>query len=223
MPRASSAVSATATAPVASGRGANARPAARKRSIADARKGIDTGTYEGAEQLDPNKPLTERQLTFVKFWAEGHTVLMASAKAGYNDGGSFAYRMVRMPHILRRYQEEKIKYEQAAEMSRKRVMNMLLDAYDTAKLVAEPGSMVAAAREIGKMCGYYEPVTIRHEHNVQGDIVHRRIEGMKDEELIEFIAQQQQQIAQSPEGATTTSILHPEHDVEDAKLVGDAA
>jgi hypothetical protein len=44
-----------------------------------------------------------------------------------------------------------------SELSKKDVMDMLKEAYDMAKLMAEPSSMVSAAREIGKMCGYYEP------------------------------------------------------------------
>ena len=43
-------------------------------------------------------------------------------------------------------------------MTRKKVMDMLLESYDMAKLMAEPASMVSAAREIEKMCGYYAPV-----------------------------------------------------------------
>jgi phage terminase small subunit len=236
MPRASSALSAaqpTASTPT---RGDNARSKAERhrkqesKSYLQARaNGIDTGTYEAAESLDPNRALTEKQLAFVQLWAEGHTILMASVKAGYNDAGSCAYRMARMPHIVRRYQEEKVRYEEAAQMTRKKVMDMLKESYDTAKMVAEPSSMVAAAREIGKMCGYYEPVTIRHQHAVEGDVIHRRVERMNDQELLEYIAEQQRLISSSASGEPTAQLLPPRPekktrkaaDVEDAHVKAD--
>jgi hypothetical protein len=158
-------------------------------------RGIDTGTYAGAMQVSEDKPLTQLQKAFVKLWASGETILSASIKAGYADGGTYAYRMVRMPNILKLYNEEKVAYEAAAQMSRKKVMDMLMESYDHAKLLDEPSTMVSAAREIGKMCGYYEPVTVRHQVTHEGKIVTERLNTMDDAQLLEFIAQQMSAIA----------------------------
>lgn len=153
-------------------------------------RGIDTGTIAGAESIDPDKPLTDLQKAFVYHWAHGETILSASVKAGYVDGGTYAYRLCRMPNIIRLYNQEKAKYEEAAQMSRKKVMDMLLESYEAAKILSEPASMVSAAREIGKMCGYYEPVKVKHEINIEGKLVVDRLSGMSDSELLDFIAQQ---------------------------------
>jgi phage terminase small subunit len=157
-------------------------------------RGIDTGTIAGAMQISPDKPLSEMQKSFVKLWASGETILSASIKAGYSDGGTYAYRMVRMPNILKLYQEEKLAYESAANMSRKKVMEMLMESYEFAKILEEPTCMVAAAREIGKMCGYYEPVKVQHTVTHEGKIVHQRVESMDDAQLLEFISQQMETI-----------------------------
>lgn len=147
----------------------------------------ETTTMAAAAMVDANKPLTEMQRHFVREWAKGETIRTASARAGYNPGDSIAYRMVKMPNILKMYREEKAKYEQAAQMSRKKVMDMHLEAFEMAKLMSEPASMVSAAREIGRMCGYYEPVKHVVEHNHSGELTLRQLSGMSDVELMKLM------------------------------------
>lgn len=118
------------------------------------------------EKLNADRQLTEKQLLFTRLWAQGETPRTAAVLAGYSENSSnLSWKLTRDPAILKLYHEEKKLYEEAGQMTRKRVMDMLQEAYDCAKLVNEPSSMVAAAREIGKMCGYYEPEVkiIRHE------------------------------------------------------------
>ena len=49
--------------------------------------------------------------------------------------------------------------------------------------------MVSAAREIGKICGLYEPQKVQI--NVSGSVQHEihRFEAMSDDELLEVLAQ----------------------------------
>ena len=147
----------------------------------------NTSGMAAAAAIDGDKPLTEMQRHFVREWAKGETIRTASARAGYNAGDSIAYRMVKMPNILKMYREEKAKYEQAAQMSRKKVMDMHLEAFEMAKLMSEPASMVSAAREIGRMCGYYEPVKHVVEHNHSGELTLRQLSGMSDVELMKLM------------------------------------
>lgn len=165
-------------------RGANANG-----DIATARKYKDTSTNAVAESVDPSKPLTEKQKLFVRYWAEGDAITTASARAGYSDGATLAYRMVKMPNVLALYDQYKLAYEEAAQMTRKKVMDMMIESYDMAKLLAEPSTMVAAAREIGKMCGYYAPVETRVKLDVSGNIVHQRLNSLSDAELIKLITE----------------------------------
>lgn len=158
----------------------------------------NTSTMAGAALVAPDKPLTEMQRTFVKFWAEGESITSAMQRAGYNEQPSYGYRMAKMPNVLAEYQRIKAKFEEAAQMSRKKVMDMLVESYDMAKLMAEPASMVSAAREIGKMCGYYEPVKTKIEMTVNGQVVHKHMESMSDEDLVKFIAEAMAQASQVP-------------------------
>ncbi len=152
-------------------------------------RGIDTSTNAGAEQISPDKPLTEKQRLFVKYWAEGEPITSASKRAGYNDGATIAYRMVKMPNVLRLYNKLKQQYEEASQMSRKKVMDGLLEAVEMAKLMSEPATMVSGWREIGKMCGYYAPVEQKISIDVTGNVVMNRLNSLSDAELLKIITQ----------------------------------
>lgn len=152
--------------------------------ISQARKYTSTATMTGAAMVDPNKPLTEKQKLFAKYYAEGDSIPNAMQRAGYNEQPSYGYRLVKMPNIKReiaRYQEE---FRKAAELSKKDVMNMLKESYEMAKLMNEPSTMVSAAREIGKLCGYYEPTKVQVDVN---NITRVKFEQLSDAELFAMI------------------------------------
>lgn len=141
-------------------------------------------TLKAIEQRKANKNLTERQLLFVRFWAAGETPRTAAVMAGYTDNYVTGWKLSKDPTILRLYHEEKKLYEAAGQMTRERVMEMLKEAYDMAKLKAEPAIMVAAAREIGKMCGYYEPEL---KININIGKSQEQLATMTDEQLLKLI------------------------------------
>lgn len=152
-------------------------------------RGKSTSNNAGAESIDPNKPLTDKQKLFVEHWAKGDSITSASLRAGYNDGASIAYRMARMPNILALKAQYSAKYEEAAQMTRQKVMDGLLEAVEMAKLMSEPASMIAGWREVGKMCGYYAPVEVKMKVDVSGSVVVDRLNSMSDAELLKLITQ----------------------------------
>ena len=159
-------------------------------------RGIDTSNLsaaELAEVISPDKPLTDKQKLFVKYWAEGESITSASVRAGYNDGAAIAYRMVKYPNVLKMYHSLKAKYEEAGQMTRQKVMDGLLEGVEMAKLMAEPMTMISGWREIGKMCGYYAPVEHKVKVDVTGNIVVDRLNSMSDAELLKVITQGAQQ------------------------------
>lgn len=150
-------------------------------------RGKSTASAASAELIDPAKPLTDKQKLFVQFWAKGESITSASVRAGYNDGASLAYRMVRMPNVLRLYEAEKQKYESAAQMTRQKVMDGLLEAVEMAKLLSEPATMVQGWKTIGQMCGYFAPVEHKVKVDVTGNIVVDKLNNMSDAELLRVI------------------------------------
>jgi len=152
------------------------------------KKSVSAQTLKQIEKSNQDRPLTTQQLQFVRFWAQGETPRTAVTMAGYSEGSaSIAWKMSRDPAMLKLYHIEKKLYEEAAQMTRKRVMDMLIESYDCAKLVSEPSSMVAAAREIGKMCGYYEPEVKINVH-IGGKLADK-LNSLTDDQLLELMNQ----------------------------------
>lgn len=185
------------------GRGLKAvtRPLTKKRgaskdrtsTIADNRaKYVNTALIpadEIADTIDPNKPLTEKAKLFVKFWAQGETIANASARAGYGDGATYAYRLARYPQAIALYNEEKRLYEESCQMTRKKVMEGLLEGIDMAKMMAEPSTVIQGWKTIGQMCGYFEPVKRRVDINLTGNVTVDRLTKLSDAELLRVIEQ----------------------------------
>lgn len=193
----------------ASTKRAKSASATAKRGAA-ARKNKNTGTMAAAASVSPDKPLTEQQKQFVRAWAQGDSIPNALARAGYSvKDNSLGYRMAKMPNVLAYYNKEKAAYEEAAQMTRKKVMDMLLESYDMAKLSAEPATMVSAAREIGKMCGYYEPKKVDINVTVQGAVAMGRMNALSDADLLRIIE----------EGAAPTLLEGPKTAPQDDFLV----
>lgn len=151
-------------------------------------KHVDAKSIKQIEK-NSDRPLTEKQLMFVRYWAQGETPRTAAVMAGYSEGSAaIGWKMSKDPAILKLYHAEKKLYEEAAQLSRAKVMTMLKDAYDHAKLIDEPATMVAAARELAKLCGYYEPE--KKIIAVVGGKVAEQMLRMTDEELLKIIEEQ---------------------------------
>jgi phage terminase small subunit len=138
-------------------------------------------------KANPDRPLTEKQRLFVKFWAEGDSILGASHRAGYSDGGTVAYRLAKDPAVLKIYDIEKALYEESCQMTRERVMEGFLEAAEMAKVMADPTALTGAWREVGKMCGYYEPVKRTIDVNVTGSVTVKQLERMSTADLLKIV------------------------------------
>lgn len=160
------------------------------RGVAAARAfGIDTSNLsaeEMAEVIDPDKPLTDKQKLFVQHWAKGDSITSASYRAGYSNT-KVAYQLVKMPNILKLKAEYEAQWEATGAMTRQKVMDGMLEAIEMARMMAEPSSMIAGWREIGKICGYYAPVEHRVKVDVSGNVIVDRLNSLSDAELLKII------------------------------------
>lgn len=152
--------------------------------IAKVRSAPETTTMAAAAAVSVDKPLTDKQKLFAKAYVEGDSVPNAMQRAGYNEQPSYGYRMLKMPNVLREISRYQAEYQKATDLSKKDVMDMLKESFDMAKLMAEPSSMVSAAREIGKLCGYYEPKKVDINVSMSGRI---KFDQMTDAELFAMI------------------------------------
>lgn len=193
------------------------REAERPERIKAVRAGNETTTMAAAAAVSPDKPLTEKQKRFALARARGESIPNAAAIAGYNEQPSYGYRLDKMPNVQRLIRQEQALYAEAAQMDRKKVIDMHLEAYEMAKLIAEPATMVSAAREIGKICGLYEPKKV--EVTLNGAVQHEihRFEAMSDVELLEVLAQGLPTTSPTPQPIPekrATALPEPSQEVE---------
>lgn len=162
-------------------------------TIAKVRRALDTSQMDGCRQVSPDKPLTDKQKAFVKFVAMGESGVNAIIKAGMSSSNpQYSSRLLAMPNIQRALAIEREAYAKASELTKRDVMMMLKDAYDMAKLMAEPASMVSAAREIGKMSGYYEPKKV--EVSLTNG-TKQKVEQLSNEQLYKMIEEATAEVA----------------------------
>lgn len=165
--------------------------------------------HKSPEERDPNKRLTVQQREFCKLVAEGYSVSAACQRV-YKGEISHGYKLMRMPNIKReiaKYQEE---YRRLSELTKKDVLDMLKESYEMAKLMNEPATMVSAARELGKLCGFYEPTKVQVDLN---NTTRVKFEQLSDAELFSMI----EKAAQDMEAAETQALKYASDDTEDVQ------
>lgn len=139
------------------------------------------------ESKNPDRKLNEMQIAFATNWARGEPISTAAVRAGYSPDSMMGYKMRHDPAILKVYHAEKKKFEQENQMTRKKVLDGLLDGIETAKLLGEPASIINGWKTIGQMCGYFEPVKKTIDINVNGEVQIKRLEAMSDADLLKLI------------------------------------
>jgi phage terminase small subunit len=139
------------------------------------------------ENTDPLHYLTDQQRIFVEAIVKGQVPNLAARKAGYKWPDTDCYRCLKVPKIGAAIRFLHARYAQAAQMTRKKVMDGLLEAIELAKIQAEPATMVAGWREIGKMCGYYAPEVRKIDISITSRRVVEQLETLTDDELLKMV------------------------------------
>jgi len=140
-----------------------------------------------AALTSPLHLLDERQKIFVDSIIKGRGPSQAARIAGYNSPDSQGSITLKSPKIQAAIQFLYKKHEAAADVSRKKVMDGLLEAIDMAKMQADSGNMIAGWREIGRMCGYYAPEVKKIDINISAKRVIDKMETLSDEELLQMV------------------------------------
>ena len=137
--------------------------------------------------LNPDAPLTEMQRQFVVNLVDHQMTQTAAARAaGASNPGTAAYEWMRHPKIERAIAERRAEYAAASKVTKKRVIDGFLESIEMAKIKADPLTMIAGWREVGKMCGFYEATKAKIEVSVQGQVLFQRLSAMSDEELLKL-------------------------------------
>ena len=123
-------------------------------------------------------------------YARHHNASQAAREAGYAHGCASVTgtRLIANASVSERIRELEAQTAVDMGMSRERLLAELVAAADLAKLLQLPMGIVAAYREIAKICGFYQPEHVRVEVDLGGQNVMNRMKMMSDEELLQVIA-----------------------------------
>lgn len=138
------------------------------------------------EDSRPTKPLTAQQESFVRYYVDdGMSLTGAARKAGYTNGTM----LMKSDSVRRAVELRREEYAAASRVSKKRVVDGMLEAIKAAQLKADPAVMVAGWKEIGRLCGHYEPTKTQIEVSVNGQVMLQKMTAMSDEELLRLASE----------------------------------
>ena len=109
--------------------------------------------------VKPPTPLSAKQSAFAASYAQHHNASLAAREASYSVGCASVTgaRLLVNASVLARIQAYEADAALALGISRQRLLNELQHAAALAQSKGEPMALIAAWREIGKVCGYYQP------------------------------------------------------------------
>lgn len=131
--------------------------------------------------------LTPKQQSFVNDMLAGLTATQSARRAGFAFPSASGPAQMKNPRVLAAIAAEQQKMEKKADMTRKKVIDGLMEAVEMAKAQGDSASMVSAYRELGRLCGYYAAEKKQIDVNVNGAVQVTQIEKMSDEELAKLI------------------------------------
>ena len=135
-------------------------------------------------------PLTPRQAKFVREYLVDGNGARAAVAAGYGVAGSrvAAHRLLTNANVQKALQVRQSADATKLSIQRNDVLQSLLKAYNMALEQGDPAAMVSAARECGRLMGYYAP---KQKHvevmNESKTVTHERLKRMSDAELMAMI------------------------------------
>lgn len=146
---------------------------------------------ENLEFAEETEELTEEQRNFVTYHVHHKMSPTAAARqAGFSERSrSQVTFLMKHPAVQRAIAEERAAYARASEMTKRKVIDGFMEAIEMARSLGEPANMIAGWREIGKMCGLYEPQKKEIRLSVDGEIRMAQLEEMSDEELLKLTEQ----------------------------------
>lgn len=136
-----------------------------------------------------SKTFSKQELDYVAARAKGMNCVQAAQAAGYSQPNIQGYQVEKRPSIQAALQKEWKRAEKVMDISKKQVLDGMMDAIGQAKLMADPMAQISGWREVAKMCGYYEPQRLQVEVSVSAKRLFSQFETLSDEELLKIAEQ----------------------------------
>lgn len=140
------------------------------------------------------QPLTPKQQRFAREYVLDHNGAGAAVRAGYarRSAKEIATELLTKPHVQTAVAAQEALVAAEMGVTRQKVIRELQEAVDEARRIGDPMAMIAAWREIARICGLYAPerVTVGIEADPSTAAELRRMETLSDAELAVLAAGQ---------------------------------
>lgn len=136
------------------------------------------------EPRPPSVAIDERRKIVADALLEGYSQADALRAAGYHPAN--AENVMRQEDVQRYLEEARRELQDITTLKRIDVINILIEAIDMARTMADPAQMINGAKEVGKMLGFYEPERISIEHSGTVTAMAAKFKQLTDEELYEI-------------------------------------
>lgn len=139
--------------------------------------------------LPERQGLTKKQTEFLAIYTSCAFLPMKEIcrQAGVKPSQVAQWKL-KSPAFRRQLDIEYNRSQQAAGMDRKQVLQGILEAIEIAKDMRQPSSMISGWKEVGRMCGFYEPERREITLSVDKKEVLREIQEMDTKDLLEYAA-----------------------------------
>ena len=157
---------------------------------------VDSSTMTSStalmNEIDPYKPLTKRQKAFVEHLSHpGITPKQAAGLAGFKAPLTSAHDLVKRPNVQQAIRDKQKRWAIEGKVSKEEVIEGFKEAFDVARLKAEPLAMVASYREIARVMGYYEDGKVKVTVDASGKVQYETLINMTEEQLLEIIREEE--------------------------------
>lgn len=135
--------------------------------------------------------MTPRQARFVDEYLIDGNGTQAATRAGYGAAGArvAAHRLLTNVAISSAIEARRRADSARLAVTRQNVLQQLMEAFDLAREMGQPAAMVAAARELGRLMGFYAPAQATVRLTGEAGSLQRSLSAMTDEELFRQISE----------------------------------
>jgi hypothetical protein len=133
--------------------------------------------------------MNPRQRLFARAYALHHNASQAAREAGYSAGCASVTgtRLLANARVADAVEALEAAAADALGVTRQSVLDALVEAFDLARLNADPASMIAASRELARVCGFYPANRVKLDVAVTADVDVNRMNRLSDAELAAII------------------------------------
>ena len=139
-----------------------------------------------SEKRPKSVVIEEKRKVFADAILTGHNQSDAARAAGYHP--SQARNVMREEDVQVYIEQARSEVSDLSTLKRLDVVNIVMDAIDMARTLADPAQMINGADKLAKMMGYYAPETIKLEVDGNHKALAAKFKALTDSELLEIAA-----------------------------------